>query len=909
MQVIKRNGQAEKVSFDKILRRIQRLCHGLSDLVEPVEIAIKVIDGLKDGITTKELDDLAAEISAYKMTQHPDFGILAARIAVSNLHKETKGTFSEAMEELYDHINPATGKFQPLIDPGLYTRVQTHKIRLNHTIQSSRDFLFSYFGFKTLCNAYLMKKYKKIVETPQYMFMRVALGIHGEDIDAAIETYDLMTQKYFTHASPTLFNSGTPCPQLSSCFLSEIPEDSIDSIYETLGKMAKISKYSGGIGLAIHKIRAAGSYIAGTNGHSTGVVPMLQVYNATGRYVNQAGKRPGSIAIYFEPWHADVEDILTMKLNSGKEEMRARDLFYAAWIPDLFMKRVENDETWSLMCPNECPGLDECYGEKFEELYTSYEKAGKIRKSVPAQKIWGDILKSQTETGVPYILFKDAINRKNNQKNLGTIKSSNLCVAPETTILTNEGQKRIGELEGQRVTVWNGAEWSETHVVKTNDSTELLKVVLSTGTEIECTPYHKFILADGETRIDAQNLVPGMQLCNMNGPNLYTSYKDITVKEIIHTKRISATYCVNEPLRHAAVFNGILTGNCVEICEYTSKDEIAVCNLASIALPMFVNVETQLFDFHKLHEITKVVIRNLNKVIDINFYPIEEARRSNMRHRPIGLGVQGLADAFVQLRMPFESVAAKELNKQIFETIYHAAVEASMELSMKHGPYETYEGSPVSQGQLQYDLWNVQPSSMWDWTSLKEKIKVHGVRNSLLIAMMPTATTSQILGYTESTEALTSNIYSRRVLAGEFQVVNHYLINDLIRLGLWNDTMRQTIISHNGSVQKIDSIPQEIKQLYKTVWEISQRCVIDQYADRAPFVDQSQSMNLHIEKATTAKLTSMHFYSWKRGLKTGCYYLRSLPAVDAIKFTIDQKLVASKKEDEKEEVSCIMCSS
>ena len=907
MKVIKRNGQSENVSFDKILRRIAFLCTGLDAIVDPVKIAIKVIDGLFDGITTSELDRLAAETAAYTMTRHPDFGILASRISASNLQKETPKTFSDAMDELYNHINPRTGKQQPLITPEVYTVICENKERLNAVIDPSLDFIFSYHGFKTLERTYLIRKNNKIIETPQYMFLRISIGIHGADIESAIETYKYMSNKYFIHASPTLFNAGTPNGQLSSCFLIEMKDDSIDGIYDTLKNAAQISRHSGGIGLSIHRVRGEGSYIAGTNGFSTGILKMLKVYDETAKYVNQGGRRPGSIAVYLEPWHSDIETYLEMKLNTGKEEQRARGLFYALWIPDLFMQRVKDNGNWSLMSPDECPGLSECYGKEFEKLYTSYESQGKVRKTVKAQKIWSAIITSQTETGVPYILFKDHINNKTNHQNLGTIKSSNLCVAPETYILTHEGQKKIGELEGQSITIWNGYEWSRTTVVKTNDDAELIKILVSNGAEIECTPYHKFILADGTTRVEAQNLTIGTSLLGLIGHKLNTMY----VKEIIKTGRHSATYCVNEPLRHSVIFNGILTGNCCEIAEYTSPEEVAVCNLASIALPVFVDKDKKTFNFTKLHEVAKVITRNLNKVIDITYYPIEEARRSNMRHRPIGMGVQGLADTFILLRMPFESPEAKELNIKIFETIYHGGLEASMELATLNGCYSTYEGSPVSKGILQYDMWGVKPSDLWDWTTLKTNIAKHGVRNSLLVAPMPTATTSQILGFNECFEAFTSNMYDRRVLAGNFIVVNHYLINDLIDLGLWNEDMRQKIISNKGSVQNIPSIPKEIKMLYKTVWEISQRVVIDMAADRGAFVDQSQSMNLHVADPTPAKLTSMLFYAWSKGLKTGCYYLRSQPAVDAIQFTIDKPPVSVVVQDNTntKEDECPMCSS
>ncbi len=755
MLVIKRDGHRESVKFDKITARIEKLCYGLdSNFVNPVEVAMKVINGLYDGVSTIELDNLAAEIAATLTTKHPDFAKLAARIAVSNLHKVTSKSFSNTMKRLYTYVDAKTGQNAPLISKETWKVVKDNAAELDEAIIYDRDFAYDYFGFKTLERSYLMKIDGKVVERPQHLLMRVAVGIHGEDIPAAIETYHLLSEKWFTHATPTLFNAGTPKPQLSSCFLLTMKDDSIDGIYDTLKNCAKISQSAGGIGLSIHNVRAKGSYIKGTGGTSNGIVPMLRNFDMTARYVDQGGgKRKGSFAIYLEPWHADIFEFLDLKKNHGKEEMRARDLFYAIWIPDLFMKRVENNEMWSLFCPNEAPGLADCYGEEFERLYEKYEHEGKYRKQVKAQDIWFEILEAQIETGTPYILYKDAANKKSNQKNLGTIKSSNLCT---------------------------------------------------------------------------------------------------------------------------------------EIMEYTSPDEVAVCNLASLALPKFVTEDGK-FDHQKLYEITKVATRNLNKVIDVNYYPVPEARYSNMRHRPIGIGVQGLADAFILLRMPFESPEARGLNKDIFETIYFAAMEASMELSKQHGPYETFKGSPVSKGIFQFDMWGVTPSSgRWDWEKLKREVKQHGVRNSLLLAPMPTASTSQILGNNECFEPYTSNIYTRRTLSGEFIIANKHLMKDLIAIGLWSDNMRQKLISTNGSVQPIPEIPQHLKDIYKTVWEISQKAIIDMSADRGAFICQSQSLNIHITNPNFGKLTSMHFYAWKKGLKTGMYYLRSTAAADAIKFTLDK---------------------
>ncbi|KAI8804101.1 ribonucleotide reductase alpha subunit [Cladochytrium replicatum] len=763
MFVVKRDGRRERVAFDKITSRINKLCYGLDmNYVDPAQVAQKVISGVYQGVTTVELDNLAAETAAYLTTKHPDYALLAARIAVSNLHKETKKLFSSVVEDLYNYLHPKTKKPAPMISKETYKSVMKNVDRLNSAIIYDRDFNYNYFGFKTLERSYLLRLNGRVAERPQQMLMRVSVGIHGDDVESAIETYNLMSEKYFTHASPTLFNAGTPRPQLSSCFLLTMKDDSIEGIYETLKTCAMISKTAGGIGLNVHNIRATGSYIAGTNGHSNGIIPMLRVYNTTARYVDQGGnKRPGAFAIYLEPWHADIFDFLDLRKNTGKEESRARDLFLGLWICDLFMNRVESNGDWSLFCPAEAPGLHEVWGEEFEALYEKYEREGLARKTVKAQKIWYAILESQSETGMPYMLYKDACNRKSNQQNLGTIKCSNLCT---------------------------------------------------------------------------------------------------------------------------------------EIVEYSSADEVAVCNLASIALPQFV-INQDTYDFERLRKVTKVVTRNLNKIIDLNYYPVPEARNSNMRHRPIGLGVQGLADAFIKMRMPFDSDRARELNRDIFEAIYFAALEASCEIAERDGTYSTYEGSPVSKGILQPDMWDVVPSDRFDWAGLRAKIAQHGVRNSLLLAPMPTASTSQILGNNECFEPYTSNIYTRRVLAGEFQVVNPHLLKDLTELGLWNDGMKNRIIAENGSIMRIASIPDDLKKIYKTVWEISQRSVIDMAVDRGAFIDQSQSLNIHMGDANYGKLTSMHFYGWRKGLKTGMYYLRTRPAADAIKFTVDTSLLAKAAEN------------
>lgn len=773
MLVIKRDGRKESVKFDKITARIEKLSYGLNaDFVKTIEIAKKVIDGLYDGVSTQELDELAAETAATLTTKHPDFATLAARISVSNLHKTTSKSFSSTMKRLYTYVNPKTGENASLLSKDVYGIINKNAALLDSSIIYDRDFSYDYFGFKTLEKSYLLKLDGKVVERPQHMLMRVAVGIHKDDIDSVLETYNLLSEKWFTHATPTLFNAGTPKPQLSSCFLLTMKEDSIDGIYDTLKQCAKISQSAGGIGLSIHNVRGTGSYIKGTNGVSNGIIPMLRNFDMTARYVDQGGgKRKGSFAIYIEPWHSDIFEFLQLKKNHGKEELRARDLFYAMWIPDLFMKRVESNEDWSLFSPDEAKDLHETYGEEFEKLYEKFEKEGKARKTVKAQDLWFEILESQIETGNPYILYKDAANKKSNQKNLGTIKSSNLCT---------------------------------------------------------------------------------------------------------------------------------------EIIEYTSPDEVAVCNLASIALNKFVKDDLT-YDHQKLYEITKVITKNLNKVIDVNYYPVKEAENSNFRHRPIGIGVQGLADTFILMRQSFDSPEAKKLNSEIFETIYFAAMESSMEIAQKEGPYKTYEGSPVSKGIFQFDMWGIVPDSKrWDWTKLKREVKKHGVRNSLLLAPMPTASTSQILGNNECFEPYTSNIYTRRVLSGEFIVVNKHLLKDLIKLNLWNDSMKDRLMEANGSVQGINEIPDDLKQLYRTVWEISQKSIIDMAADRGAYICQSQSMNIHMQDANFGKLTSMHFHTWKRGLKTGLYYLRTKAAADAIKFTIVKDEKSMDNEEEKQ--AAIQCS-
>ena len=773
MYVVKRDEKKEAVKFDKITARIIKMCYGLDPLVSPESVAMKVIEGIYDGVSTSDLDNLAAEVAAAKTIDHPDYALLASRIAVSNLHKETKKTFSEVMSDLYYYIDPKTNQKASLLAEDVFNIIQEHKETLDSSIIYDRDFRYDYFGFKTLTRSYLMKLNGKIAERPQQMLMRVALGIHKSDVESAIKTYHLMSEGWFTHATPTLFNSGTPKPQMSSCFLLTMKEDSIEGIYETLKACAQISQSAGGIGLSIHNIRATGSYIKGTNGTSNGIVPMLRVFNDTARYVDQGGgKRKGSFAMYIEPWHADVFDFLDLKKNHGKEEQRARDLFFALWIPDLFMQRVKENGEWTLMCPHECPGLSDVHSAEFVALYTKYEQEGKGRKTIKAQDLWFKILESQIETGTPYMLYKDAANSKSNQQNLGTIKSSNLCT---------------------------------------------------------------------------------------------------------------------------------------EIIEYTAPDEIAVCNLASLALPKYVT-EEKTFDHDKLFEVTYQATLNLNKIIDENFYPVEAAKNSNLRHRPIGLGVQGLADTYILMGFPFESDDAKKLNKEIFETIYYASMTASKDLSKELGPYSTYEGSPVSKGIFQPDMWGVTPSTRWEWSVLKEEVLKYGVRNSLLLAPMPTASTAQILGNNECFEPYTSNIYTRSVLSGEFIIVNKHLLKDLVKAGLWNKDMRQKIMTANGSVQNIKEVPQNLKALYKTAWEISQKAIIEQSADRGAYICQSQSLNIFMENANFGKLTSMHFYGWEKGLKTGMYYLRTKAATDAIKFTVEKTIsaepVSLDVETQQAEIAC-----
>jgi ribonucleotide reductase alpha subunit len=1086
MQVVKRDGSNEDVSFDKVLNRIRIASVNLE--VNPTLIAQRTLLRIYDGVKTSELDELAAQLSISLMTTNPDYGTLASRIAISNHHRNTLDKFSEVVTILANQTVKKTDEKTSNVSQELVEITQKYAQQIDAKIDYSRDYLLDYFGFKTLEKLqYLLRDTNgKVLERPQHLFMRVSLALWGSvDLEKAFETYDLLSQKYFIHATPTNFNAGTPRQQLSSCFLIAMADDSIVGIYDTLKQCAQISKHAGGIGLHIHNIRAKGSLIRGTNGTSNGIVPMLRNFNDTARYVDQCftpdtlvytengpkqisnilpgekvltsenkyytvlkqvihtyngqmynikiengdlpvtvteehpilsfksdgndlykcllqikaglkeisynevknlevgdftafpngdyrkiisitpteysgnvydfeidgphdytvahlgiahnggGKRNGSFAIYLEPWHADVEDFLKLKLNTGSEEERCRDLFYALWIPDLFMERVEKNEPWTLFCPSEAPGLADVYGDEFKSLYEKYEKEDRGRKQIDAQKLWFKILDSQIETGTPYLLYKDAANKKSNQKNLGTIKSSNLCVAPETYILTDNGQIQIKDLEGQEVNVWNGDKWSQTKVIKTGENQPVLGIDIMVGNiqddgtykfklkHIECTPYHKFIMESDELiqdapRKEAKYLKRGDCLATWTDHN--GEICESVVWGVYNYNKLSDTYCFNEPENHAGVFNGILTGNCTEIIEYSAPDESAVCNLASIALPMYVDAKKKIFDFEKLKEVVKVAIRNLNRVIDINYYPTPETRNSNMRHRPVGLGVQGLADVFALMRMPWETEKAAELNQRIFEHIYYAAVESSSEIAEKEGPYSTYDGSPMSHGQFQYDLWNVQPitekDGTLDWKDLKEKVAKHGVRNSLLMAPMPTASTSQILGFNECIESFTSNIYTRRTLAGEFIIVNKYLMRDLEKLDLWNENMKQQIIARNGSIQGIDEIPESIQKLYKTSWEIKQKILIDMAVARGAFICQSQSLNLFVPDPNYAKLTSMHFYGWKQGLKTGIYYLRTRAPVMAQKFTVDPDLQKAAEKSEQDRLNkkyvidegCTMCS-
>jgi ribonucleoside-diphosphate reductase alpha chain len=1081
--VTKRNGQRVPVSFNEVLTRIQKLADGLEH-VNPDLVAQKVCTQIQDGIKTSELDEFAAETCAMMQARyHPNYGKLAARLVIDNHQKNTPSRLIDVAQALFD---------EGIVSESHYLAAQN--LELEKMIDYSRDFMFDYFGFKTLEKGYLLRRRDgRIWERPQHMWMRVAIQLHGSSFAKVQETYDALSQGYFIHATPTLFNAGTNHPQLSSCFLVHMEDDSIKGIYNTLAECAQISKWAGGVGLSVHNVRARDANIKGTNGKSTGLTPMLKVFNDTAKYVNQGGKRNGSFAIYLEPWHADIEEFLRLKLNTGNEDERARDLFYGLWIPDLFMERVEKDEMWSLMSPDQCPGLSDTWGAAFCELYVKYEAEGKFMRQIPAKKLWQMIVDAQIQTGTPYLLYKDACNAKSNQKNLGTIKSSNLCVAPETLVLTDEGQFPIEDIHarGKPVRVWNGNAFSEVTVAKTGVDQELVDVELSDGRVLTCTPYHKFLVSEGyddkrsianALRIDASDLKTGMKLkksglptvteyvnpdfeyaythgffcgdgtysngrpsmslygekknlvkhlsvrtmtgvedasgrlntqlptglepkfkvptntsirCRLewlagyldadgsvsrNGTNEsiqvasieYSFLKDVqsmlvtlgvqskitqafperktmlpdgrggyaefeckplwrllissnglyhlstlgfktyrlkwvtrmpqrnaeqfvTVVQVVRNGRRDDTYCFNEPINHAGIFNGILTGNCTEIIEYTSPEETAVCNLGSLALPRF--VENGRFNFEKLRMYTCVLARNLDIVIDKTYYPTEKCKRSNLRHRPIGIGVQGLADTFALMRLAWTSQEAADLNREIFENIYYAAATTSMLGSTHdewrglplngHASYLTFKGSPMSEGKMQFDLWGEAPKSTYlNWDNLR-KLCSGGMRNSLLVAPMPTASTSQILGNNECFEPVTSNLYSRRVLSGEFIVVNKYLVEDLVSRGLWTPEIRTAIIANNGSIQSMLELPSELRDLYRTVWEIPMKTLINMAADRGPFICQSQSLNLFLAEPTVSKVSSMHFYAWKKGLKTGCYYLRTKAAAKAQQFTIE----------------------
>ena len=1094
MRVIKRNGDLEEIAFDKILNRIKKLGLEANINVNYSSLTMKVIDQLYDKIHTTKIDELTADHCISLSTHHPDYANLAGRIVISNHQKNTSPSFSEVMKQLY-YFYDIHGEHSPIVSQELWEMVSSHRELFDEMVRHERDYLIDFFGFKTLERAYLCKVNNIIVERPQYMWMRVAIGIHGTNIDDIKETYDLMSQKYFTHATPTLFNAGSPRPQLSSCFLQAMENDSVDGIYNTLKECAQISKYSGGIGLHIHNIRCKNSHIRGTNGKTDGIVPMLKVFNSTARYINQSGKRNGSFAIYLEPWHGDIESFLEMRKNHGDEEMKARDLFYALWVPDLFMERIKENKKWSLFCPDECPGLSDVYGSKFKELYETYESSGKARKTVEARDLWFKVLDAQMETGTPYLLYKDAANMKSNQKNIGTIKSSNLCVAPETLVLTDNGQIPIHELECKEIKVWNGQRFSDTMVFKTGENQELIEVETSDGCVLHCTPYHRFFIEnkkstakdkeasiveaqhltindvivacdypiiDGETHLETFdiNIIPQgsismeskmkwlslfcekygivsskinllksaisimhknketlmavkclLQTCGINAPLSKTSYynylypdtayytlkinstqlrilmdhglrysspiitallqkkyddnidvtpEPIKVIRITSNGRKDDTYCFNEPINHAGIFNGILTSQCTEIIQVSDEKETSVCNLASIGLPTCVDEKTRTFDYKKLHEVTKVITKNLNKIIDINYYPTAKSQRSNLLNRPIGIGIQGLADVFMMMDIPFHSDLAKKINIDIFETIYHAALEKSNEIAIdRHnkmkrfhsfynnmktlspnkpeeyvktdlifehfsvlkplygemdnlsndrcGAYSSFEGSPASLGYLQFDMWDVVPNTTrYDWTYLKQSIRKFGLRNSLLLAPMPTASTSQILGFNECFEPITSNIYSRSTLAGEFILANKYLMNDLIELGLWNERIKDNIIANKGSIQQLTVLPQHIRDKYKIVWEIPMKHIIDMSADRGAYICQSQSLNLWLEDPNYNTLTSMHFYGWKKGLKTGIYYLRRKAKHQAQQFSIEPE--RKQEEENKHDEICEMCS-
>lgn len=938
MYVTKRNGEKEDVSYDKILTRVRNLSSDLH--IDPFKIARRTIDGLIDGISTAQLDELAASYSSSLGTEHPDYCTLASRIIISNMHKNTFPHFSDAMWSIYTEHHDKSGRQVRLLSDDVYAFIERHQEVLNKAIKDNRDYLIDYFGYKTLERAYLIRVNGVPVERPQYLFLRASIGMHYKcgSLKDVIRTYNDMSKKYFIHATPTLFNSGSLKPQMSSCFLVSMKEDSIEGIYDTLKQCALISKSAGGIGINVHSIRARGSMIRGTNGESDGITPMLKVFNDTARYVDQGGgKRKGSFAVYIEPHHADIEDFLDLRKKQGAEDFRAKDLFYALWVPDLFMKRVKNDEIWSLMCPDQCPGLFDSHSDEFEKLYEKYEKEGNFVRQIKARDLYKKIIVTQIEEGMPYMLYKDHCNRKSNQQNLGTIRSSNLCVHPDTKILTDTGYHSIIDLANKAVNVWNGFEYSEVTPVKTGENEEMYKVEFSSGQTVVCTGYHKFYIDTGKfgvvpevrealvTKSDKLKIVStkdleiGMKLIKHFLPNNKEVSNDfITIKSVTKLSEKSDTYCFKEPILGTGMFNGVLLGNCTEIIQYSSADETAVCNLASISLPSClktVNGEIT-FNFKKLCKLARHLVYNLNHVIDTSYYPTKECEKSNLRHRPMGVGVQGLANVFSKMGLPFTSETSKQLNKDIFETIYYGALKESCKLAKKHGTYASYPGSPASKGILQYDMWNTIPSDRWDFDFLKRKIKKYGLRNSLLIAPMPTASTSQILGNNECFECFTTNIYTRRTLAGEFTIINKDLLNDLIEMGIWSNEIKDKILYYNGSVQKIEEIPDNIKEIYKTVWEIPQMELVQMSADRAPYVDQSQSFNIHIGSPTIAEMSSLHMKTWELGLKTGMYYLRTNSAVDAVKSNISVALI-NKMENKTDietdgpvcmmEDGCLMC--
>jgi ribonucleoside-diphosphate reductase alpha chain len=1038
MKVEKRNGKKVAVSYDKVLYRIRKLANdkslGILKNIEPDRIAQDTISRITDGIKTSELDEIAATLSIGKSIDNPEYAQLASRIIISNMHKNTTECFSDSMETLYNNVTEENQSV-PLIHDSVIDLIRKNKETLNFAIDYSRDYLFDYFGYKTLERSYLIKVYCpdtktfKVVERPQHMWLRVALGIHKTDVNKAIETYNLMSLFYFIHASPTLFNSGTPRPACSSCFLLGI-EDSMPGIYKCLSDCAGISKHAGGIGIHVSNIRAKGSYIKGTNGRSDGLVKMLKVFNETAKFANQGSKRNGSFAVYLEPFHADIYEFLELRKNTGEENHRARDLFYALWISDTFMNAVEKDQDWYLMSPDTCPGLTDAYGEEYDKLYYSYVKEGKYRKVVKARDLWQRILISQIETGMPYMSYKDAVNIKCNQKNIGTVKSSNLCVSPDTYILTDNGYHQISDLENQEVNVWNGFQFSKTKVLKTGTNQEMLNIEFSNGSKLCCTKYHKFhIKNDARGVIEAQNLVSGMKLIghpfpiinsknteyqlpyysglnfthkmdatkipinfsidiklkwfegfidsletvSVNNDHSVTIYKkdfmyfktiwmmlhtlgcnpsvttnslilyhsdiknlyslgfrskfdllldystkseiEISIVSVSPSTELSDTYCFNEPINHTGIFNGIIAGNCNEITLVSDTEETAVCNICTFSLPKYLekNEDGKLeFNHKKLYDVVKIATKNMNNIIDYNFYPTPETKKSNLLHRPIAMGIQGLANLFFEMSLPFESEEAKKLNKEIMETIQYSGWTASMELAKESGTYyKFFPGSPISQGLFQHNLWGIEDSELscrWDWEYLRKNIKEYGVLNSMITALPPTASTSQILGNYESFEPQNANMFMRSTLSGDFPIVNKYLFNDLNSLGLWNDKMKENIKANRGSIQNIPEIPQNIKNIYKTIWEIPQKHLIDMSRDRALFVDQTQSLNIYMDKPTMAKLSSMHFYGWKQGLKTGMYYLRSKPASTAQQFTVSKELINTTKQSNEKEEEILLCS-